>query len=153
MAVQQNSIGACAAEGAPQKPAKIRVTILPETERGRIIVGAAGQLRATIDEDDYHEKSCARTGSGLCYGVYSRVRVGVSRQQRIDRRSRNSEHGAGRSVLPPRQLLVSWPHQRLLPGRLGLRLDHLLSFGDAQQRRRAQQQDSGPLIARHRAQT
>jgi hypothetical protein len=127
--------------------AKFTVKILPETERGRIIVGAAGQLRATSNEEDYHEKACARIGSGLRYGVHRRIGVGVSRQQWIDRRSRHSEHGAGRSVLSSRRLLVPWPYQRLLPGRLGLRFDHLLSFGDPQQRRGAQQQGPGPLIA------
>ena len=107
-----------------------------------------GAIARHINEDDYHEKACARTGSGLCCGVYSRVRVGVPRQQRIGRCSRNSEHGAGRSVLPPRRLLVPRPHQRLLPGRLGLRLDQLLSFGESQQSCVAQQQDSRPLVSR-----
>jgi hypothetical protein len=120
---------------------------LPETERGRIIVGAAGQLRATSNEEDYHEKACARIGSGLRNGIHRRLRIGVSRQRWTDRRARESERGAGRSVLLARELLLPRPDQRLLPRRLGLRLDHLLSFEDSQQRRGAHQQDSGSLIA------
>jgi hypothetical protein len=43
---------------------------------------------------------------------------------------------------------VPGPDQRLLPGRLGLRLDHLLSLGEPFERGGAHQQDSGPLTKR-----
>ena len=68
----------------------------------------------------------------------------------------NQNHGAERSVLPSRRLLVPRPHQRLLPGRLGLRLDHLLSLGNSFEPGRAHQQGSGSLrrfVRRTRAQS
>ena len=151
MGVQQNAAAArvvCIAACAARKFAQIpgvdiagEITAKHNPFRGGAIVGDITRGR------DIMRKLVLALGVVCATALTAGSASAFPGSQRTARRSRNAEHGAGSSVLPARRLLVSRPDQRLLPGRLGLRLDHLLSLGDALQPGRAHQQAPGPLIA------